>query len=348
MYTHRSNYLHTLIVSQPDALGFSARDVWLPAVPMFHANAWGLPFAAAAAGSRLVMPGRHLDGESLYALMRSEGVTVTAGVPTVWQSLLNYMDANGYVLETLRRVMIGGAACSRALYETFARHGILVQHNWGMTETSPLGTAGALTGAAGVLPLEQQQHLRLKQGRVPIGIDLRLVDASNDPVPHDGRTAGNLQIRGHSVVDTYYGNDRSALTPDGFFDTGDVATIDSLGFMQITDRAKDVIKSGGEWISSIDMENAALMHPDVELAAVIAIPHPKWDERPILLVKPKPGAAIAEAELRALLTEHLPRWGLPDRIISVSDLPLGGTGKIDKKLLRERHAAGGLAALEEL
>lgn len=348
MYTHRSNYLHTLIISQPDALGFSARDVWLPVVPMFHANAWGLPFAAAATGAKLVLPGRHVDGQSIHELMHAEGVTMTAGVPTVWQGLLNFMDANGLALPKLKRAMVGGAACSEALYRAFERHGVQVQHNWGMTETSPLGTAGTPTAAVDALPPNEQVCQRLKQGRVPVGIDMRVVDAEQQPLPHDGRSPGLLQIRGHSVVDTYFGAVRSTLTDDGFFDTGDVATIDALGYMQITDRAKDMIKSGGEWISSIDMENAALMHPQAALAAVIAVPHWRWGERPLLLVKPVAGETIPEQEIRDLLSRRFAKWELPDAILFVAELPLGATGKIDKKVLRDRLAAGGVAALEAL
>lgn len=347
-YTHRSNYLHTLMAMQPDALDFSSRDVWLPVVPMFHANAWGLTFAAAAVGAKLVLPGRHVDAKSLFHLMEAEGVTITAGVPTVLQSLLNYMEAGGMNFGKLKRVLVGGAACSRALFEAFAKRDILVQHNWGMTEMSPLGTAGTLNAEASVLPAETQLEQRLKQGRVPMGVDMRIVNERQEPLPHDGRSPGLLQVRGHSIVDTYFAADRSALNADGFFDTGDVATIDALGYMQITDRAKDIIKSGGEWISSVDMENAALTHPGVELAAVIAIPHPKWDERPLLLVKAKPGCAITEAELRSQLANQFAKWELPDAILFVSNIPFGATGKIDKKLLRDRYATGGLRALREL
>ncbi|BBD99180.1 long-chain fatty acid--CoA ligase [Sphingobium amiense] len=348
MYTHRSNYLHTLMAMQPDALDLSARDVWLPVVPMFHANAWGLTFAAAAVGAKLVLPGRHVDGESLYNLMEAEGVTVTAGVPTVWQSLLNHMDARGVNLDKLTRALVGGAACSQALYLAFEKRNILVQHNWGMTETSPLGTACTLTTNVAALPAEAQLRQRLKQGRVAIGVDMRIVNERGEAMPHDGRSPGFLQVRGHSIVDTYFGAGRSALDADGFFDTGDVATIDAMGYMQITDRAKDVIKSGGEWISSVDMENAVLMHPAAEAAAVIAIPHPKWDERPLLMVKAKPGCLISEEDVRQHLARQFAKWELPDIILFVSTVPLGATGKIDKKLLRDRYATGGVHALMEL
>ena len=342
VYTHRSNYLHTLMVLQPDVFGLGARDVWLPVVPMFHANAWGLTYATAAVGAKLVLPGRHLDGESLFQLMHAEGVTKSAGVPTVWQGLLQYMDDSGRKLDLLDQVMIGGAACSRALLEEFATRDITVQHNWGMTETSPLGTAGSLTSPAQELSIERQLEQRLKQGRVPSGVDMRIVDEFGNPLAHDGSTPGLLQVRGHSVVNSYYRSEESVLNSEGYFDTGDVATIDPLGYVKITDRAKDVIKSGGEWISSVDMENAALMHPDVELAAVIAIPDLKWGERPLMLIKPRTNALVNELELRTILAAQFAKWELPDRIVSVTSIPLGATGKIDKKQLREMHAGNRL------
>ncbi len=337
VYTHRSNYLHTLMIMQPDVFDLAQSDVILPVVPMYHANGWGLAFAAAAVGAKLVLPGAKVDGASLHLLLETEGVTVAAGVPTVWQNLLAHVDANELALRGLKRVMIGGAACPRAVLESFARKGVEARHNWGMTETSPLGTAGAMTAQIAALSPVDQMASRLKQGRPPLGVDIRVVDEGGAELPRNGKFVGNLQIRGHSVLAAYFKQDRLALTEDGFFDTGDIASIDHHGFIGITDRAKDVIKSGGEWISSIAMEDAAMAHSSVAVAAVIGVPHPRWGERPLLILQPAVGADIVEADLRAFLEARLARWEVPEAMIVLPAMPLGPTGKVDKKVLRQLY-----------
>ena len=338
LYSHRSNYLHTMMTIQPNGFSLGMRDVILPVVPMYHANAWGLAFAAPAVGAKLVLPGLKLDGASLYELIENEGVTITAGVPTVWQNLLEYMKINGLGFSSLRRILIGGAACPRNLFDEFKERGVEVGHNWGMTELSPLGTAGVLDSEILDLPWEEQMEYRLKQGRVPMGIDMRIADDDGKELPRDGNSSGYLQVRGHSVAASYYKSDTSALDGDGFFDTGDIATIDPKGFMQITDRAKDIIKSGGEWISSVDMENTVMSHPDVKLAAVIGVPHPKWDERPILIVKCQDGVNVTEEALKVHIAKSAAKWEVPDAVLFVDDIPLTATGKLDKKLLRSKYA----------
>jgi len=335
LYSHRSNFLHTLITMQPDMIGLSARDVILPAVPMFHANAWALVFSAPYVGAKLVLPGAKLDGESVFNLIRDEGVTCAAGVPTVWLGLLEHAERNGGALPpSLRRVVVGGAALPERVLRQFYDYGVEAVHAWGMTEMSPCGTLSHPTGEMAGLPFEQQLPWRLKQGRVPCGVDMRLVDDSGAVLPHDGQTMGKLQVRGPSISRRYYRQERDACGPDGFFDTGDVATIDPQGFMKITDRAKDIVKSGGEWISSIEIENVAVGHPCVSLAAVVGAPHPKWDERPLLFIQAKPDAAAEPEELRAYLAARLPKWWLPDDIRVIGAMPMGSTGKIDKKVLR--------------
>jgi acyl-CoA synthetase (AMP-forming)/AMP-acid ligase II len=337
LYTHRSNYLHTMMVIQPDVFNLSACDVILPVVPMFHANAWGLTFAAAAVGAKLVLPGARLDGASLYELIESEGVTFTAGVPTVWQTLLQFMDDNRLKFTTLKRAMIGGAACPESLMRAFEGHGVEVQHNWGMTETSPLGTAGSPTASTAKLSGEAQLVYRLKQGRVPLGVDMRIVNPESAILPRDGQSVGLLGVSGHSVIDRYYQESYDRLDKTGFFDTGDVGTIDPLGYLKITDRAKDVIKSGGEWISSLELETTAMEHHDVEMAAAIGVTHPKWGERPLLIIQLREGAPQNTNEIMGLLAPRMAKWALPDRILFVESLPLGATGKIDKKELRNRY-----------
>lgn len=337
LYSHRSNYLHTLMILQPDIFNLGSEDVVLPVVPMFHANAWGLTFAAAAVGAKLVLPGLHVDGQSLYELIESEGVTFTAAVPTVWQGLLDYIESNDLYFSTLKEIMVGGAACSEALFLAFRKRGVEVQHNWGMTETSPLGTSSSSSAVMASLPEAEQLTLRLKQGRVPIGVDMRIVNEEGGSLARDGQTNGYLQVKGHSVVSRYYRADEDSLDGEGFFDTGDVATIDGAGYMSIMDRAKDVIKSGGEWISSVAIENSVLDHPAVSLAAVIGVPHPKWDERPLLLVQTHEDSEVSVEELQSLLLKKLAKWEVPDVVLFVDDIPLGATGKIDKKVLRERY-----------
>ncbi len=354
LYSHRSNFLHTLIGLQKDVFGIGAADVVLPIVPMFHANAWGLAFDCPAVGAKLVMPGAKMDGAAVHELIETEGVTFSAAVPTVWQMLLQHLDATKGKITKMKRVVIGGSACPESIIRGFHdRYGVEVIHAWGMTEMSPLGTLGTPTAEMAVLPFEDQLPYMLKQGRPPMGVQLRLLDDEGRELPHDGKTFGRLMVKGHAVVREYFkGAGGQILDSDGFFDTGDVATIDPAGFMQITDRAKDVIKSGGEWISSIDIENIAMGHPKAELAAVIGVPHPKWDERPLLLVKLKPGETATREEFLHYLDGKIAKWWMPDDVLFVDDIPLGATGKIDKKILRQRYgdhilptiAAAGAAA----
>jgi 3-(methylthio)propionyl---CoA ligase len=340
LYSHRSNFLHTLVTMGKDVMGLSATDTVLPVVPMFHANAWGLAFSCAAVGAKLVMPGQKLDGQSVYELLEDEAVTFSAAVPTVWQMLLTHMRENSLKLSTLKRVVIGGSAVPEALVRAFRDdYGVSVTHAWGMTETSPLGTLATPSGKTMGMSAEEQLRYTLKQGRPPIGIELKLVNDAGERLPHDGTTFGKLMVKGPFVVRQYFkaeGGD--ILDSEGFFDTGDVATIDEYGFMQITDRAKDVIKSGGEWISTIEIENIAVGHPKAELCAVIGAAHPKWDERPVLLVKLMPGQSAAKEEFLAFLEGKIAKWWTPDDVVFVDDIPLGATGKIDKKLIRQRMA----------
>ncbi|MGE5566222.1 MAG: long-chain-fatty-acid--CoA ligase [Parcubacteria group bacterium] len=340
LYSHRSNYLHTLVTLQRDVMGLSALDTVLPVVPMFHANAWGLAFSCPAVGAKMVMPGAKMDGESIHELLESEGVTFSAAVPTVWQMLLQHLRATNAGLTTLKRVAIGGSAVPEAIVRAFHDdYGVEVVHAWGMTETSPLGTISAPTPEIAALPYAEQIPHRLKQGRPPCGVELKLTDDDGARQPHDGKTFGRLKIKGPFIVREYFkGAGGKILDDEGYFDTGDVSTIDELGFMQITDRAKDVIKSGGEWISSIEIENLAVGHPKAALAAVIGVAHPKWDERPVLLVKLKDGETAAREEFLQFLDGKIAKWWMPDDVVFVDDIPLGATGKIDKKLIRQRMA----------
>ncbi|HEY9217110.1 MAG TPA: long-chain-fatty-acid--CoA ligase [Phenylobacterium sp.] len=340
LYSHRSNFLHTLVTMGVDVLSISARDVVLPVVPMFHANAWGLAFSAPATGAKLVMPGQKLDGASVHELLESEGVTFSGAVPTVWQMLLQHLRDTKGKLTTLKRVVIGGSAVPEAMVRAFRDdYGVEVTHAWGMTETSPLGTQATPNAAIAAMDPESQLKYRLKQGRPPVSVELRLVDDANKPLPHDGTTFGKLKVKGPFVVGEYFRGDGGAiLDEDGFFDTGDVSTIDEHGFMQITDRAKDVIKSGGEWISTIEIENIAMGHPKAALAAVIGVAHPKWDERPLLLVKLREGESATPQEFLDFLAGKIAKWWTPDAVEFVDDIPLGATGKIDKKLIRQRMA----------
>jgi fatty-acyl-CoA synthase len=341
LYSHRSNVLHTLVTLQQDALALSACDVVLPIVPMFHANAWGLTFSAPAAGAKLVMPGAKMDGASIHELIETEGVTFSAAVPTVWQMLLDHLRATGGRLTSLKRVVIGGAAAPEALVRAFHdEQGVEVRHAWGMTETSPLGTITGPRPELDALTPEARFGEMLKQGRVPFGVEMKLTDDAGAQAPHDGRTFGRLMVRGPYVARAYFrGEGGDILDPEGFFDTGDVATIDDLGFMRITDRAKDVIKSGGEWISSIEIENLACAHPKAELCAVIGVAHPKWDERPLLVVKLRADECATREEFLAFLEDRISRWWMPDEVLFVEEIPLGATGKIDKKRLRELYGA---------
>ncbi|WP_374514323.1 long-chain-fatty-acid--CoA ligase [Brevundimonas sp.] len=338
LYSHRSNFIHTLLGLQTTVLGATPKEVILPVVPMFHANAWGIAFGGPAAGSKLVMPGAKMDGESIYELLETEGVTFSAAVPTVWQGLLAYVREKELKFSTLKRVLIGGSAVPESLIRAFHDgYGIEVVQGWGMTETSPIGTLSNLPPELEALPYDQQMKWRIKQGVPPLGVELELKNYAGQEMPHDGQTYGRLMVRGPTIAGAYFkGEGGDILDHEGFFDTGDVATIDEYGFMQITDRAKDVIKSGGEWISSIEIENIAVGHPKVELAAVIGAAHPKWDERPVLVLKLRPGEAQDRQEHLDFLQGKIAKWWMPDDVVFVDDIPLGATGKIDKKVLRER------------
>jgi fatty-acyl-CoA synthase len=338
LYSHRSNFLHTLVTMGRDVMGLSATDTVLPVVPMFHANAWGLAFSCPAVGAKLVMPGMKLDGASVHELLETEGVTFSAAVPTVWQMLLTHLRETSGKLSTLKRVVIGGSAVPEAIVRGFRdEFGVSVTHAWGMTETSPLGTLANPNAAIAAMSEEDQLKFTLKQGRPPLGMEMKLENDAAQRLPHDGTTFGKLKVKGPFVVGEYFKSEGGEiLDGEGFFDTGDVATIDGHGFMQITDRAKDVIKSGGEWISSIEIENIAMGHPKAAIAAVIGALHPKWDERPVLLVKLREGETGTKEEFLAFLEGKIAKWWTPDDVVFVDDIPLGATGKIDKKLIRER------------
>jgi len=340
LYSHRSNFLHTLVTLQTDVMGLSVRDTVLAVVPMFHANAWGLTFSCPAVGAKLVMPGPKMDGASILELLETEKVTFSAAVPTVWQMLLAHMRETKATLTTLKRVVIGGSAVPEAIIRAFHDdYGVDVVHAWGMTETSPLGTLATPTPEIAALSFEEQVPYKLKQGRPPVGVQLKLTDDEGTPKPHDGTSFGRLKIKGPFIAGEYFkGEGGNILDEEGFFDTGDVATIDPTGYMQITDRAKDVIKSGGEWISSIEIENIAAGHPKALLAAVIGVAHPKWDERPLLLVRLRDGESAEPEEFLRYLDGKIARWWMPDDVVFVDEIPLGATGKIDKKLIRQRFA----------
>lgn len=337
LYSHRSTLLHTFAAALPDSLGCSAADVILPVVPMFHVNAWGLPYAACMTGAKLVMPGAGLDGKSLYELFEAEGVTMAAGVPTVWQGLLNHVQSNGLKFSTMRRTVIGGSACPPAMVRTFEQdYNVHVVHAWGMTELSPLGTVCAFKAKHLSQGVEQRQAVQAKQGRAVFGVDMKIVSPDGAELPCDGIQTGDLLVRGHWVVSRYFKEEGEGHLQDGWFPTGDVAKIDPDGYMQITDRSKDVIKSGGEWIGSIDLENIAMAHPAVAMAACIAAKHPKWDERPLLVVMLKPGAQVTRDELLAFYDGKIAKWWTPDDVAFVDSIPLGATGKMLKHRLREQ------------
>jgi fatty-acyl-CoA synthase len=336
LYSHRSTLLHAYAAALPDSLNCSARDTILPVVPMFHVNAWGLPYIACMVGAKLVFPGPWLDGRSLHDLFEAEGVTLSAGVPTVWQGLLAHVQSQGLSFSTMRRTIIGGSACPPALMHAFEESlGVRVLHAWGMTELSPVGTVCALKPRQIGLDSTQRLAIQAKQGRAVFGVDMKIVSEDREELPHDGKAAGELLVRGPWIASGYFKGEGGDPLVDGWFPTGDVATIDADGFMQITDRSKDVIKSGGEWIGSIDLENIAMSHPDVALAACIAARHPKWDERPLLLVVKKPGAQVTRDELLRYYDGRIARWWTPDDVVFVDSLPLGATGKVQKARLRE-------------
>ena len=349
LYSHRSTTLHAYAAALPDVMCISARDSVLPVVPMFHVNAWGIPYSAALTGCKLVFPGPALDGKSLYELIEAEGVTYAAGVPTVWQMLLGHIRPGGLRFSTLKRTVIGGSACPPAMITAFQdEFGVEVLHAWGMTEMSPLGTLCTLKNKQLQLPKDEQMKILQKQGRAIYGVDMRIVDSDGTDQPWDGKSYGDLLVRGPWIVDSYFKGE-SPLIKDaqgrGWFPTGDVATIDPDGFMQITDRSKDVIKSGGEWISSIDIENIAMAHPAVAMAACIGMPHPKWDERPIVAVAKRPGAEVTREELLKFYEGKTAKWQIPDDVVFVDAIPLGATGKMLKTRLREQLAGYRLPGL---
>ncbi|HOZ64382.1 MAG TPA: 3-(methylthio)propionyl-CoA ligase [Burkholderiaceae bacterium] len=336
LYSHRSTLLHAYAAALPDVMCLSARDSILPVVPMFHVNAWGIPYSAAMTGAKLVFPGPGMDGRSVYELIESEKVTYAAGVPTVWQMMLAHMQANKLKFSTLKRTVIGGSACPPAMITAFNDdYGVEVLHAWGMTEMSPLGTLCTLKNKHLGLSDADKMKVRLKQGRAIFGVDMKIVGEDGNELPHDGKAYGDLLVRGPWVVSDYFKGEGGNPLVDGWFPTGDVGTIDSDGYLQITDRSKDVIKSGGEWISSIDVENIAVAHPAVAMAACIGMKHPKWDERPIIAVVKKPGAEVTREELIAFYEGKTAKWQIPDDVVFVDAIPLGATGKMQKMKLRE-------------
>ena len=342
LYSHRSTLLHTMAAALPDCLGAGATDVILPVVPMFHVNSWGIVYLAPMTGAKLVLPGAGLDGKSLYELFESEQVTLSAGVPTVWQGLLSYVEANGLKFSTMRRSAIGGSACPPAMIKKFLDdYGVRVIHAWGMTEMSPIGTAGALKAQHLNQTPEQRLAVMATQGRAVYGVDIKIVGEDGQELPWDGKESGDVLVRGPWIISSYFkneGGDPLQVDKQGraWFPTGDVAKFDRDGYMLITDRSKDVIKSGGEWIGSIDLENIAMAHPAVAMAACIAAKHPKWDERPLLVVVKKPGAAVTREELLAFYDGKIAKWWTPDDVVFVDAIPLGATGKMQKIKLRER------------
>ena len=341
LYSHRSNILHAMAHVAPDFFNISSHDSVMPVVPLFHANSWSLGFSAPMVGARMVMPGAKLDGPSLHELLESEGVTMTAAVPTVWLALLDHLNRTQGKLSTLKRVAIGGSACPRAMTEAFEKnYGVTVAHAWGMTEMSPLGSFCSVKPALAGLDDDALYALKMKQGFPAFTVEMKITDDHGTALPHDGTTFGRLKVRGPAVARHYYGYDNETLLDDeGFFDTGDVATIDVHGYMHITDRSKDVIKSGGEWISSIELENLAIAHPAVAEAAVIGVPHPKWDERPLLIVVRKKDAVLERDEILTFFEGKIAKWWMPDDVVFIDEIPHTATGKIQKTTLRDMFAA---------
>jgi fatty-acyl-CoA synthase len=335
LYSHRSTLLHAFAVPVPDGMDLSASGAVLPVVPMFHVNAWGIPYAAMLTGCKLVLPGPAMDGKSIYELIEGEGVTCAAGVPTIWQMLLTHVQSQDLRFSTLQKLVIGGAAVNSAMIKGFEDRGAEVMQVWGMTETSPLGTAYAPKAKHTKLAPKEQRALRLKQGRVGFGIDMRIVGQDGKEAPWDGQTFGDLQVKGYWVLREYFKGEGGNPLDGDWFRTGDVATIDPDGFMQITDRSKDVIKSGGEWISSIEVENIAMSHPGVQMAACIGVPHPKWDERPIVIVVKRPGFDFTREEILQFYKGTAAKWQVPDDVVFVDAIPIGATGKMLKTKLRE-------------
>ncbi|MFC5512539.1 3-(methylthio)propionyl-CoA ligase [Massilia jejuensis] len=338
LYSHRSTILHAYASSTPSALNVSSADTVLPVVPMFHVNAWGLPYSVPLSGAKMVFPGAALDGKSLYELFESEGVTFSAGVPTVWLGLINHAVQNNLKFSTFRRTVIGGSACPPAMMDTLIdKLDVQVIHAWGMTEMSPLGTASTLQAKHRDLPQEEQRKILQKQGHAIYGVDMKIVDDEDKELPWDGSTYGHLYVKGPWIISRYFKDEGGEVLKDGWFPTGDVATIDADGYMQITDRSKDVIKSGGEWIGSIDLENIAMAHPAVLQAACIGVAHPKWDERPMLVVVKRPGQELSREELLSFFEGKIAKWWLPDDVVFTEALPMGATGKIQKNRLRDQY-----------
>lgn len=336
LYSHRSTVLHSLVAASQDGLNVSGQDAVLPIVPMFHVNAWGLPYIACMVGAKIVLPGPNLDGASLHDLIESERVTVAAGVPTVWQGLMAHLQSTGQHFTALKRTIIGGSACPPVLMRTLQEtYGVRVSHAWGMTELSPLGVSCTFRPHHFELPQDAQYAIQAKQGRAVFGVDIRIVGDDGSELEWDGTTAGELQVRGPWVTSGYFGDENSPLV-DGWFPTGDVGTVDREGYFQITDRRKDVIKSGGEWIGSIDLEAVAMAHPAIAMAACIAVPHPKWDERPLIVAVRKPGVVVEREELLAFFQGKVPNWWVPDDVVFVSEIALGATGKMLKHQLRSQ------------
>ncbi|MGK2926551.1 MAG: long-chain-fatty-acid--CoA ligase [Lysobacterales bacterium] len=337
LYSHRSNVLHGLTVNQPDVFGLRSEDVIMAIVPMFHANAWALTFAVPAAGAKMVLPGAGMDGASIYELLDSERVTSTAAVPTVWLGLLQYLEKTGKQLPWLQKVVVGGAACPPMMIRKFELdYDVEVIHGWGMTEMSPVGTTGKMKYATSQCDREAQLKLKEKQGRTPYLVEMKVVDDDGRELPRDGKSSGHLLVKGPCVAKGYYKLDQEVLGADGWFDTGDIANIDPLGFMQITDRDKDVIKSGGEWISSIEVENVAVGCPGVAEAAVIGLPHPKWTERPLLIIRRDAGSPVSADEVLAYLDGKIAKWWMPSGVEFVDAIPHTATGKIQKMDLRKQ------------
>jgi len=337
LYSHRSTVLHAMACLGQDVLGVGSRGTIMPVVPMFHVNAWGVPYATAMGGGKLVMPGAQLDGKSLQELIEQEKVTQVLGVPTVWLGLLQYLRESGKRIDSVDNVLMGGSAMPEALLRAYEdEYGVDMQQGWGMTEMSPLGTVGKLLPKHDDLSDDEKVKIKLKQGRLIYGVDMRAVDDDGNVLPRDGQSSGHIQVRGPWIIDSYFrGAGAEAFTDDGWFRTGDVGYLDSDGYMTITDRSKDVIKSGGEWISSIDLENVAMGHPDVMMAAAVGMPHPKWQERPLLVIQPKPHTTPTVEAIQEFLAERLPKWWVPDGIEFIDEMPLGATGKILKTRLRE-------------
>jgi 3-(methylthio)propionyl---CoA ligase len=337
LYSHRSIVLNALSGCLPGVLALAPNQTILPVVPMFHINAWCVPYAAPIAGAKLVLPGPMLDGKSLYELMESEGVTISAGVPTIWQALLGHVEQNKLKFTTMRCTAVGGSAMPQALIAKFMdEYNVEVRHGWGMTETTAVATMGTLSPESAAWTPAQRHALIAKQGKSVFGVEIKIVDESGATLPRDGSAQGELMVRGQWILSSYFKGEKSPLV-DGWFPTGDIATIDAEGVMQIRDRTKDVIKTGGEWISSIDLESAAVGHPAVAMAAVIGVKHPKWDERPLLFIVRKPGQSVEKEEILAFLTERVAKWWVPDEVVFLESLPVGGTGKVQKGDLRKEY-----------